>query len=93
VQAVLAQTNPNDHEAPAGALRKQTALRAVQCAVNSTRGYLAKPYRSVNDLVAEAEIAEQWAHAASCLDGVGEWSLAQKCFRSARFWRQQNPYV
>ena len=73
--------------------QKQKALRAVQQAVVETRKYLSKSSTSVNDLIVEAEIAEQWAHAASCLDGVGEWSLAHKCLDSVRFWRQRNPYV
>ena len=73
--------------------RKQNALRAVQQAVSLTQRYLAKCLQSPKDLAAEAEIAEQWTHAASCLDDIGDWTLAQKCFRSARYWQQQNPYL
>ena len=93
MQASVAQTNSYNEAAQSSALRKQAALQAAQKALLATRSYLIKSLRSTKDLVAEAEIAEQWAHAASCLDGVGEWSLARKCFKSARFWQQQNPYV
>ena len=93
MQAALAQIEAHDCHRPDTVERKQNALRAVLQAVSLTQRYLAKSRKSPKDLVAEAEIAEQWTHAASCLDDIGDWTLAQKCFRSARYWQQQNPYL
>ena len=93
IQAALKQNIAHKQAIAGDTLQKQRALRAVQQAVVETRKYLSKGSASANDLVVEAEIAEQWAHAASCLGGVGEWSLAHKCLDSVRFWQQRNPYV
>ena len=74
-----------------GALRKQAALRALATAVATTRRYLANPLTSpTGDFVAQAEIAEQWARAASCLGGVGDWLLARKCYDFVRRWQQEH---
>ena len=76
---------------PDDGLRKQAALRALAAAISATRRYLAKPFiSSADDFVAQAEIAEKWAHAASYLGGVGEWSLARQCFGFVRRWQQEN---
>ena len=76
---------------PDGGFRKQAALRALAAAISATRRYLAEPFiSSADDFVAQAEIAEKWAHAASYLVGVGEWSLARQCFGPVRRWQQEN---
>ena len=76
---------------PDDGLRKQAALRALTTAIGATRRYLTRPFiSSADDFVAQAEIAEQWAHAASYLGGVGEWSLARQCFGLVRRWQQEN---
>ena len=43
--------------------------------------------------MAQAELAEHWANAASCLAGVEEWALARKCLRNVQCWQQLNPYL
>ena len=43
--------------------------------------------------MAQAELAEHWANAASCLAGVGERALARKCLRNVQCWQQLNPYL
>ena len=93
MQAALAQIEAHNCHRPDTVERKQNALRAVLQAVSSTQRYLAKCLQCSKDLAAEAEIAEQWTHAASCLNDIGDYPLAQKCFRSARYWQQQNPYL
>jgi hypothetical protein len=93
VQAALVQIDSQNCHRPDALGRKQNAWRAVQRAVLSTQRYLAKCLQCSRDLAAEAEIAEQWTHAASCLNDIGDYALAQKCFRSARYWQQQNPYL
>ena len=42
--------------------------------------------------MAQAELCEHWANAASCLAGVEEWVLARKCLRNVQCWQQLNPY-
>ncbi len=80
-----------DELLPDDGLRKQAALRALATAIGATRRYLTRPFiSSADDFIAQAEIAEQWAHAASYLGGVGEWSLARQCFGLVRRWQQEN---
>ena len=71
----------------------QTALLALATAKESTRRYFSVPWASEADWVAQAELAEHSANAASCLAGVGEWALARKCLRNVQCWQQLNPYL
>ena len=66
----------------------QRALQALAMAIESTRRYFSLPWASESDWIAQAELAEHWANAASCLAGVEEWSLARKCLRNVQCWQQ-----
>lgn len=82
-----------DENLPSESLRMQTALRALATAIESTRRYFSVPWASEADWVAQAELAEHWANAASCLAGVDERALARKCLRNVQCWQQLNPYL
>lgn len=71
----------------------QRALQALAMAIESTRRYFSLPWASESDWIAQAELAEHWANAASCLAGVEEWSLARKCLRNVECWQQLNPHL
>ena len=80
MQAALAQIEAHNCHRPDTVERKQNALRAVLQAVSLTQRYLAKCRKCSKDLAAEAEIAEQWTHAASCLDDIGDWTWRKSVF-------------
>ena len=80
-----------DENLPSESLRMQTALRALATAIESTRRYFSVPWASEADWVTQAELAEHWANAASCLEAE-EWVRGRKCLRNVQCWQQLNPY-
>ena len=92
-QVIPASESLLDDNLPSESLCMQRALQALAMAIESTRRYFSLPWASESDWIAQAELAEHWANAASCLAGVEEWSLARKCLRNVECWQQLNPHL